>query len=108
VIVTETTAATVPAVIVKYGDALEPAVTNTELGTVATLGLLLVNVTVAPPAGAGSRRVARLNAPELPVASHVGDNVRFNGAAADNASVAVRVIDPELAVIATVRSTATA
>ena len=79
-IVTEVGAATAVVVIVNTGEAVTPAATVTEAGTVA-LGSLLDSVTTAPPAGAGLFSVTLFNAVETPPTTDVGDKtgVATNG-----------------------------
>jgi hypothetical protein len=63
-------------VIVKSGETVVPAGTVTDAGTAATAGLLLVSLTTAPPAGAGTLTVTRLLIAARPPATIAGESAR--------------------------------
>ena len=89
-IVTAAVAATDEVVIVKYGDAVAPAATVTEAGTTAT-GLLLVKVTLIPPAGAGPVRFTLFKVVETPPTTDVGESATDSSASGLTVSTAVLV-----------------
>ena len=78
-------------VIVNTGEAVAPAATVTEGGTVA-LGLLLARATVIPPAGAGPFRLTLFNVPETPPTKDAGDSVSEDKATGFTVKIAALVI----------------
>jgi hypothetical protein len=77
-------------VIVNTGDVVAPAGTVTDTGGEAT-ALLLVRVTVTPPAGAGPVSVTVLLVVLLPPTTVLGDSVSARNAGGLTVSVAVLV-----------------
>ncbi len=89
-IVTDTVAGTTEVVIVNAGDAVAPAATVTETGT-PTPELLLVRLTVTPPAGAGPVRFTLFNVVGTPPTTVVGDNATESSASGFTVRIAVLV-----------------
>jgi hypothetical protein len=92
--------ATAEVLIVKYAEALAPAVTETDAGSV-TLGSLLVKFTVTPTAGAGPFNVTLFNVVEAPPTTEVGDSVTEDGASGFTVRFADLVMPSYVAEIAT-------
>ena len=90
-IVTEVGAATDVVVIVNTGEAVAPAATVTEAGTVA-LGSLLERATLIPPAGAGPFSVTLFAVVEAPPTTDVGDSVTESRATGFTVKFAVFVM----------------
>ena len=88
--VTGVLADTMVVLIVNAGDTVAPAATVTDPGNVA-LGSLLLNVTTAPPGGAGALSVTVLPVVEPPPTTEVGDKVTAETAGADTVSESVRL-----------------
>jgi hypothetical protein len=89
-IVTMTVAETVEVVIVNAGDAVAPAATVTEAGG-TTPGLLLVKVTLMPPAGAGPFRFTLFKVVETPPTTVVGESTTESSATGLTVRTAVLV-----------------
>src|SRR5712692_4417632 len=88
-------------VMVKYGDAEAPAATVTEAGT-TTPGLLLVKVTLIPPAGAGPVRLTLFNVAGEPPTTDVGESATESNATGLTVSTAVLVTPLYAAEIVTI------
>jgi hypothetical protein len=97
-IVTITVAETDDVVIVNTGEAVAPAATVTEAGT-PTPGLLLVKVTLIPPAGAGPVRFTLFNVVEAPPTTVVGERVTESNATGFTVRIAVLLTPFKVAVI---------
>jgi len=107
VIVTGVLAATAEVVMLNAADTVAPAATVTVAGTVAA-PLLLVNVTVAPPAGAGPFNVTVLPAIGLPPTTDPEVKLTAEGLGGCTVNEPVALTPPEVAVIVTGVLTATA
>jgi hypothetical protein len=84
--VTGVVAVTAAVLMVNAGDAVAPAATVTEAGTVAA-ALLLVSVTTAPPAGAGPLSVIVLVLRVPPPTTDADDRFTADGIGACTVSV---------------------
>jgi hypothetical protein len=100
VIVTGVLAATPVVVMVNAGETVAPVATVTEAGTVAA-ALLLVSVTIAPPAGAGPVSVTVFRVVDVPPETDAGDKVTADGLGGCTVKVPVAVTPPYVAVIVT-------
>jgi hypothetical protein len=87
--VTGVETATAVVTIVNIADVVDPAATVTEAGAVAIAGLLLDNVTSAPPAGAAADNVTRFNVVLDPPVTVAGDSVNPLMATGRTVSVSV-------------------